>query len=368
MTIVAVSIALLGATWVVYPLAMWLLARLRPDRKAQWNGELPMVTVVLATREPPAAVSMRIQNLLESEYPPDRLGVAVGVDRASAPAGAAYGFPDPRVTFVDAPPPGGKAMALNAAIAQASGEVLVFTDTAQSFAATAIGHLVASLGEDGTGAVSGALHTEAGEGGLVDAYWRMERALRRNEGRVSSTVGVTGAIYALRRDLWTPLPPGLILDDLYVPMRVVLSGARVGFSESAVAYDERRFRSTQEYRRKVRTLTGVLQLCAWLPAVLNPLRDPIWLQFIFHKLLRFATPVLLLALGAGILIEAWAALARATSSATLIGVALVMALAIVAVMALRRIRRLAWEGVMMQTAVLQAIVNAIRGRWDVWRT
>ena len=90
------------------------------------------------------------------------------------------------------------------------------------------------------------------------------------EARIHSAIGVTGAIYAMRRELWAALPQGLILDDLYAPMQVVLRGYRVGFCDAAIATDARRFTPKDEYRRKARTLTGVLQLCAWLPSVLSP--------------------------------------------------------------------------------------------------
>ena len=139
---------------------------------------------------------------------------------------------------------------------------------------------------------------------LAERYWRLERWLRKWEARLHSSVGVTGAIYAMRRELWKPLPANLILDDVYLPMRLVLDGWRVGFTDQARARDVRRFEAGQEYRRKVRTLTGVIQVCAWLPGVLNPVRNPIWLQFVFHKLLRLLTPYLVVIALVGM---AWAA-------------------------------------------------------------
>ena len=168
------------------------------------------------------------------------------------------------------------------------------------------------------------------------------------------------------RALWAPLPAGLILDDVYTPMRLAASGGRIGFTTRARAYDPRRFAPADEYRRKVRTLTGVIQLCAWLPIVLNPLKNPIWIQFVCHKLLRLLTPYfLLLALIGGV----WTVATRIPVDALARSIAPVL-LVVAAGLMIRRVRvaaknRLAWV-VALQSAVVVATVNGARGRWDVW--
>jgi hypothetical protein len=151
-------------------------------------------------------------------------------------------------------------------------------------------------------------------------------------------------------------------------MRLVLDGWRVGFTEVATARDVRRFEAGQEYRRKVRTLTGVIQVCAWLPGILNPLRNPLWLQFVFHKLLRLLTPYLA---AVAILGMAWAAISTLLSSSVGALLLLVAAVAGVALCLVPRVRQklkdqLAW-GVAMQSSIVVATVNGVRGRWDVWR-
>ena len=367
--IVVVSTVLLLATWVLYPVVIAVLARSRRAMNSRWSGDAPLVTIIVATRESPEAVHARVRDLLASDYPPARLRVVVGLDvSGEGNVESPYAFADSRVRVVRAEGVG-KAAALNAAVALAEGEVLVFTDTAQQFDSSAVRTLVDALSEPGTSIVSGALHTgpdAGGGGGLVQLYWRMERSLRKNEGRLASTVGVTGAIYAMQRRLWSPLPAGLILDDLFVPMRVILEGGRVRFEERAVAFDRREFQTPHEYRRKVRTLTGVLQLCAWLPAVLVPWRNPAWLPFVFHKLLRFATPLLLLLLIAGVLAGFASQVARAGWTALAVS-GLLAFLAIGAALVVHQgMRRMAWEGLVMQAAVVRALANAVRARWDVW--
>src|SRR5205085_1989176 len=141
-------------------------------------------------------------------------------------------------------------------------------------------------------AVSGDLVVIAGPGAVagVELYWKLEKWLRRQESRVGAQVGVTGAICAVRRELFTPVPPGTILDDVYWPLGVVMRGYRVVHDSRALAYDRLPERVRDEFRRKVRTLAGNFQLAARLPAALLPWRNPIWGQFLSHKLARLVVP------------------------------------------------------------------------------
>jgi cellulose synthase/poly-beta-1,6-N-acetylglucosamine synthase-like glycosyltransferase len=369
MTLAVVSVSALLAIWLGYPLVVAALAAVRRERPRGVDGALPTVTVIVATRDDAATVGRRVENALAGDYPPDRLSVVVALDAAGAlatPAQLAALGPRVRVVVGDAP--GGKAAALNAGVRAATGEVLVMADTAQTFSIGAIRALVEALGVPRMGAVSGQLEIVAHgrRRSLGDYYWLLERWLRRNEGRVHSTIGVTGAIYATRARLWTPLPEGLILDDLYVPMRLVLAGHRVGFTAAASAADARVVAASQEYRRKARTLTGVLQLCAWLPGVLNPLRNPVWMQFVFHKLLRLLTPYLVLATLLGLTLAAAEYFGRtffvAVGAAVLAGALVALARPAFG----RRVRDLLVWGVAMQGAIVVATVNGVRGRWDVW--
>ena len=121
-------------------------------------------------------------------------------------------------------------------------------------------------------------------------YWELEKWLRHHEAVIHSSIGVTGAVYATRRALWTDLPAGTLLDDVYVPMSLALRGHRIAFSYAAKASDLRTFESKAEGQRKTRTLTGVIQLLALLPELTSS-ANPIRLQFLMHKLARLTTPL-----------------------------------------------------------------------------
>ncbi|MHB1225679.1 MAG: glycosyltransferase [Gemmatimonadaceae bacterium] len=361
--------------WLGYPALIAALAaarrRPRPDDAGQ-VGPAPTVSAVVASADDAESIRARVANLLDTDYPAHLLEVVVALDGVNGRATIDdLSFDDPRVRVVVGDQPGGKASTLNAGVRAAGGELLVFSDTHQRFDARSIPVLADALARDSRlGAVSGALAISDGRRARTPAelYWVMERRLRADEARLHSVVGVTGAVYAMRRALWSPLRAGLILDDLMVPMRLVLDGHRVGFAADARAVDGRTFTARQEFRRKVRTLTGNVQLCAWLPAVLVPWRNPIWLQFVCHKLLRLLTPYLVLALGVALAWLAGVGLWRLGGWPALLATAAGVAIALLVLPAVRRrvVRQLEWI-VLLQAAAVVGTFNGLRGRWTVWQ-
>jgi len=137
----------------------------------------------------------------------------------------------------------------------------------------------------------------------VGFYWGYEKFIRRSESRVDSTVGTTGAIYAIRWDSFEPIPEDTILDDVLIPMRIARRGYRVLFEAGARAYDRVVATAGQEFTRKVRTIAGTFQLFTREHWLLNPFRNRLWLQTVSHKGLRLLSPLFLVAaLGANLLL------------------------------------------------------------------
>ncbi|HEY3487248.1 MAG TPA: glycosyltransferase family 2 protein, partial [Gammaproteobacteria bacterium] len=177
------------------------------------------------------------------------------------------------------------------------GDIVLLADARQRFAADVLRKLTAHFIDPKVGAVSGELlllagseDTAAGEG--VGFYWKYEKFMRRNESRIDSTIGATGAIYAIRRDLFEVIPTGTLLDDVLIPMRIVRRGYRVRFEPAARAFD-REAPPQLEFIRKVRTLAGNFQLFIQEPWLLNPFSNRLWLQTVSHKGLRLLTPLCL---------------------------------------------------------------------------
>ncbi len=301
-----VSVLLLGYANVGYPALLLLWARMRP--RPVLKGQLePRVTMVIAAHNEEKAIDARLNNLLSLDYPKDRFNILLGLDGCSdKTAELARVHEGERVRVVEFEARRGKPSVLNALLPMASGDIVVFGDARQRYGLGALKALVAPFADPEVGAVSGELILTEGEGRPLEKglglYWRMEKAIRRCESEVGSVVGVTGAIYAMRRELFEPLPVDTILDDVLAPMRVVRRGFRVVFEPLARAYDKAPTSLGGEFARKVRTISGNFQLFAretWLLGFGNPLL----LQTLSHKGLRLLTPMLLLmALGANLLL------------------------------------------------------------------
>jgi biofilm PGA synthesis N-glycosyltransferase PgaC len=363
---------LLLLIWVIYPLSVAAVAKGARGRRAHETGgapdPAPPVTVVVASRESTEALRRRVENLRASTYPAEALQIVVAYDwRAPLPADLAAMICEAGAEVVRGDPPGGKAAALNAGVRCSRGDILVFTDTFQRFQPSAITNLVVALQPLDIGAVSGLLRLPVQRrSGLMHDYWTMEIALRRNEAALYSTVGVFGPIWAMHRRLWKDLAPGLILDDVHTPMRLVMAGWRIGFAEDAVAIDLRPPTIPSEFRRKVRTQTGILQMIHELPGVLDPGRNPLWLPFYLHKLGRLATaPLALFTVLGGI---SWFASGHddLPQHSLLALLAVLVLVGVVPPLRHRMVSVLLWAGSMCG-ALLVAIANGVRREWDVWR-
>jgi len=361
----AVALAVLCGIWLGYPAWMWCRARWRPRpiRSDAAAAAQRNVAVILATRATAGAVVERVRNLLESAHPAERLSIVVAVDGDPAPVAEVLGPFAPTVRVVAADAPGGKAAALNAGVRQTAAEVLVFADTAQRFDARTIPELVAALEDPSFGAVSGVLVLPQ-DASPLRLYWALERFLRRQEALVHASIGVTGAVYAMRRAQWRPIPAGTILDDVVVPMRLVLDGWRVGVMPSAMAWERRSFDAGAEVTRKTRTQTGVLQLLQLLPA-LRTARNPVRGAFFLHKVARLTSPVWLLLLLVSVITGVAphvAALGRPAAAAGVLGGAV-----LVLWPAMRRgVRDLLVYGIALQWALVRALLFGSTGQWAVW--
>ncbi len=297
-----------------YPvlLAVWTSIARRPIAP-RVTSLVPTVSVVVAARNEAARLPGRIVNLLEQEYPIPIEIIVVSNGSTDGTAKALARFGD-RVRLIELPR-GGKPPALNAGVAAAGGDIVVFADARQRFAPNALRALVSNFADPSVGAATGelVLDCEADPGGSssevadgVGLYWRYEKWLRRCESAVWSTLGATGAIYAMRRSLWRPLPPETVLDDVLAPMRVVLEGKRVVFDDQARAFDRVSINAAEESQRKIRTLAGNYQILALEPRLIVPLANPVWLQYVSHKVGRLIVPwCLAVAFVSNILLSFW---------------------------------------------------------------
>jgi poly-beta-1,6-N-acetyl-D-glucosamine synthase len=293
-----VCAALVGYTCILYPLLMAVWARFRAPRS---RADVPFdgsVSIVLSAYNEESNIGSRLEELIQLLEKSDRTGEIIVVSDGSTDetADLARSFEYRGVSVVALPENVGKSAALSEGCALAQHDILVFADTRQHWAEDALEKMLCNFADPEVGAVSGELLVKSNPGVMsgVGLYWRFEKWLRQMESQVHSTVGVTGAIAAVRRDLFRPIPHGTILDDVYWPLQVVLQGRRVIFEKEAAAFDRLPEKPSDEFRRKVRTLSGNYQMLDRLPAALLPWRNPIWFQYLSHKMSRLLLPWALL--------------------------------------------------------------------------
>ncbi len=224
---------LVAYTYGAFPLLVLLRGWLRP-RAHRSEPIAPGVSIVVAARNEAPVIARKVDNLLGLDYPAGRLEVIVASDGSEdATVEAAGRRGDERVRVLDLPRVG-KAGALNAAVARARGEVVVFTDANSMLDGDALRALMAPLADAEVGGVAGDQRYEAdgARGGTAAGergYWDLDRALKRAESRAGNVISATGALYAVRRELFRPVPQG-VTDDFAVSTAVICAGRRLVFA------------------------------------------------------------------------------------------------------------------------------------------
>ncbi len=360
-------LALVAYAYFGYALWLALYVRLSP-RPFATHAATPTVSIIIAARNEQANLAAKIQNLRTLNYPSDNLQVVIASDGSTDSTPDLLRQNQPFILPVLLDQSQGKASALNAAVAASTGSILVFLDARQSVDSNAVAELVSCFADPSIGAVSGELLLADATGNVASTalgiYWKIEKIVRKLESASGSVVGVTGAIYAIRRELYTPIPPSTILDDLFVPMYVARTGHRVVFHPAAIARDQLFSEKGKEFSRKVRTLTGNYQLLRLAPWLLTP-ANPLLFRFVSHKLLRLLVPALL------ILMLVASALAGGIFCKTVFLLQIIFyLLAVFGTLrpSLTRFKPIAIANtfVMLNTAAALAFYNFVMGRKRVW--
>jgi cellulose synthase/poly-beta-1,6-N-acetylglucosamine synthase-like glycosyltransferase len=279
------------------------------SRPAVHHEGCPRASIVVVAHNEGARVESRISNLLSLDYPAEQLEILLASDGSTDDTAArARCYASDRLRVIEFESRRGKAAVLNDVIPQARAEIVVLADARQRFAPGVVRALVRQFSDPEVGAVSGELILESdprvnGVGEGLGFYWRYEKFIRASESRIDSTIGTTGAIYAIRKSLFEPIAEDTLLDDVLIPMQIARRGYRVLFEREALAYDRAAPSASVELTRKVRTIAGNIQLFANHRWLLSPFQNRLWFQTWSHKLLRLLSPFALLgAFGANLLL------------------------------------------------------------------
>jgi cellulose synthase/poly-beta-1,6-N-acetylglucosamine synthase-like glycosyltransferase len=291
---------LLTYVYAGYPLLAYLMSVMFPRPVRQSTIE-PRVTVLITAFNEEAAIREKLENTLKIDYPADKLEILVASDGSTDETDAIVNeFAGRGVRLFRMEGRVGKTATQNAAVDQASGEIILFSDATTAFGPDVFGELLPPFADETVGCVAGRLvyvddrNTVIGRG--ARSYWSYETFLKTAESRACSLIGASGCLYAVRKSAYTPLYPEACSDFL-ICTSIYRRGLRSVFAPEAVCFEQTNRSTTAELRMRVRVIAQTFTDLWRNRDMLDPLKSGFFaIELISHKLLRYAVPIILLAL------------------------------------------------------------------------
>lgn len=264
-------------------------------RREPKTGLKPSVSLVVAAYNEASCIHQKLENSLALKYPSERFEVLIGSDGSTDGTNEiVQACTDPRVRL-SAAARAGKTTVLNRCIPMAQGDIIVLSDANTMIEPEAIEALVKHFEDPDVGAVCGKLrlYNPTKKDYEESAYWNYESMIKFYEGKRGSVVGANGGLYAIRRRLFTKLPPTTIVDDFVIPLRILEQGYKVVYEAGAVAHEETTEDYGKEFGRRARIAAGNFQSLKMVPGLLLPTAGFPAFAFWSHKLLRWCAPALM---------------------------------------------------------------------------
>lgn len=281
-------------TYIIYPLTMALIG-LRSRADLVRPLQLPSASLVIPAHNEEDLIEEKIKNSLALNYPDLEIIVASdgSTDRTAELSMAFEG-----VRFLEFERRRGKASVLTDAVQASRGEVLCFCDANVMLHQDALWRMVVHFVDEEVGGVTGDVRLQSAVSSFgfgESLYYRLERSIQMGESNLGAVIGVDGGMYVIRRELFGELPADTVLDDFSISMNVLRSGKKLLYEPTAIADENATELAMDEYRRRVRIGIGAAQFLARgvFPLWTQPRR---LLMFASHKLLRWISPWLVLAL------------------------------------------------------------------------
>ncbi|MGQ9817833.1 MAG: glycosyltransferase family 2 protein [bacterium] len=298
--IFVIILILLLFTYFGYPLCLVIISSFSKKSKTELTYS-PKVSLIIPVYNEEKIIEEKIKNSLSLVYPKDKLEIIVASDGSTDNTKMIVKkYITDGVKFFDFPR-GGKLATLNRVLHHTSGEILVFTDANAMFIEDALHKLIRHFADESIGVVTGVERMQRETHSIIDlsesAYWNYETKLKEWEGKIYSTVGANGPIYAIRRELFPVIPSHLNLcDDMAISLSAVQKNKRIILEPEAIAFEKASLTLQEEWRRKKRIATRAWQALFYHKNLLIPFKSPIALPLLFHKVLRWLTLLLLIIL------------------------------------------------------------------------
>ena len=314
------SAAALGYTYAGYPLLLLIVSRLRP-REVRRADFTPAVTVIVTAYNEERDLAAKLENTLALDYPRELLEIIVASDCSTDRTDEiARTFGERGVRLVRQSQRLGKTAAQNMAVAEARGEIILFSDATSLYEPDVLRVMMPSFADPAVGCVAGRLvyvdpaDSRIGRG--ARSYWGYETFLKEHESRIFSLIGASGCLYAVRRLAYVPLYPEAC-SDFIIATKMVEQNLRAVYEPAAVCTEETNRRSDKELKMRVRIIAQTFTDLWHHRAMMNPLRSGFYaVQLLSHKVMRYAVPIFLIAI-----LTASASLARHSTPYAIVFVA-----------------------------------------------
>lgn len=298
------SLTLIAYTFIGYHLFLRIVAFALPGRVGK--PSLPpalralRISVVVPCYNEEGVIRQRIENLLALDYPREKLEIIIASDGSTDGTSAVAREYDRYGVVVLDLARGGRALAHNAAVAKAQGDIVIFTDADTQFdpgfARAVVDHF---LRDERIGCVAACLRWKVNHAPLsrfTGLYWKLEQDIRELESRIGILANAPGPAMAIRRILWKPMTDSLDDCDSISPLDAILEGYRVVFAEDAVAYEVPFSTAKSSFRAKVRGVSKSVIMITRRWGLRNVIRHPLYSwRMLSHHFLRWLAPYFVLA-------------------------------------------------------------------------
>jgi cellulose synthase/poly-beta-1,6-N-acetylglucosamine synthase-like glycosyltransferase len=290
-------VGLIVYSYAIYPLILIVVEKffgsntIFPDITIEQDW--PDVAVVIAAYNEEKEIKARVINLLEQDYPANKITIYIGSDGSTDKTNDILSaFDDASLSIHLFSENRGKASVLNNLVELVEQPYIVFSDANTHFEPDAIKRLVCHFKDSEVGAVCGELnlYNQSENDNKDNTYWRYEQFLKEKEAKLGALLGANGAIYAIKTNLYTPIPKNTIVDDFLIVMNIAYQKHKVIYDQSAVAHEEIAPNLAEEIKRRVRIGTGNYQAFSNLTWALNPFIGWRFFTYFSHKVLRWFTP------------------------------------------------------------------------------
>ena len=289
-------------TYIFYPIILFILPKRKRRMDAATESPLPRVSILISVYDEERIIRQRIENLLALDYPRENVEILIGSDGSSdATNDVVHAFAGQGVVLSAFSERRGKASVLNDLVQSSKNEILIFSDANTFYDPLVVQRMVRHFNDPSVGGVCGYLELRSEEqnsGGKGESfYWEYENAIKEMEGDVCTTFGATGAVYAIRRALFVPLPTEMAInDDFMIPIRSVEQGFRIVYDKEVHAWEDATESAEKEFKRKIRIGAYNYHVLGQIVHLLNPKLGFIAFGLFSHKVIRWMVPFFMCAL------------------------------------------------------------------------